>query len=359
MKNIIQANEDNSRDDLGVRNMSFFAVVAEMLSDLPERSREITKKRFGLVHDEPETLEKIGRDYGITRERVRQIVADTLKKVSGRINDLSFEQAKEEIIFTIKSNSGIIKETELLKYLCRDDNKEANALVFLRECSGKILTADAGGEKVWFLNRNKLDKSGEIGLVAQNILKKSKKLFSDDDMIESVTSAKPELSKKEVVDYLNIFPLIKKNKFGKWGMAEWIEISPKGTRERIYSILKEKGKPLHFTKIAGLIDEYGLGKRKAHVQTVHNELIKNDQFVLIGRGIYALKEWGYAKGTIRDVLEGILSKSSRSLSRDEILEEVARIRQVKKATVLINLSNSELFVKQNNLYSAKKLKTSK
>lgn len=354
MENIAQTKQVDYKDSQGPKSLSFFNAACEMLSDLPERSQEITKKRFGLSQEKPETLEKIGRDYEITRERVRQIVADTIKKVCAKSGSETFKRAENKIIFTIESKSGIIKESELLKNFNPGDYKEANSLVFLRECSRRVLIAEEDGEKVWFLDSGKLEKAKAVGLAAQEILEKERKLLSDEEMVKKVLSVKPEFSQEEILNCIGIFPVVKKNSFGKWGMADWVEISPKGTRERIYAVLKEKGKPLHFTEIAKLIDKYGLSKRKAHVQTVHNELIKNDRFVLIGRGIYALKEWGYAKGTIRDVLENILKKSKRSLSRDEILKEVSRIRQVKKATILINLSNDKLFVKQNNLYSVKK-----
>lgn len=354
MEVITQTQKSGIAQEKQEKTTGFFAAASELLSSLPQRSQEIAKKRFGLSGEKPQTLEKIGRDHGITRERVRQIIADAIKKISSMANDATFKRAEDKIIFTIESRSGIIKKSELLKKLSSSDSKEANSLVFLRECSSRILVAEEGGEKIWFLDRSKLAKAKEVVLTVQEILEKERKLFSDEEIIKKTISVRPEFSEVEILSYVGIFPFIKKNKFGKWGMADWVEVSPKGTRERIYSVLKEKGKPLHFTEIARLIDEYALSKRKAHVQTVHNELIKNDQFVLIGRGIYALKEWGYAKGTIRDVLENILLKSKRSLSRDEILKEVSRIRRVKKATILINLSNSKLFVKQNDLYSVKK-----
>ena len=158
----------------------------------------------------------------------------------------------------------------------------------------------------------------------------------------------------EVIGYLEAAAPIQKNKFGKWGLTHWKEVSPKGTREKVYLVLKENKKPLHFTEIAKLIDKYKLGKRKAHPQTVHNELIKDDRFVLIGRGIYALKEWGYFEGTIREVLENILKKSPKPLTKEEILDKVLKMRLVKKTTVMINLNNSKIFQKQRDLYSVKK-----
>ena len=334
---------------------TFFNAVSEMLEDLPQRSQEIVKKRFGLFQTKPQTLEKIGADYGITRERVRQIITDVVKKISVKRNDPVFKKAESEIIFTIEENSGIIRKSEIIEILSAGDYREANALNFLCECSDQVFAvAEENIHESWVLDKKKIEKVKEIALLAQEILKKEKKLLSKKEIIDRILEFGQGLSEDEILNYLKIFSGIGKNKFGKWGMADWAEINPKGTRERIYAILKEKKKPLHFKQIASLIDEYGLSKRKAHVQTIHNELIKNDWFVLIGRGIYALKEWGYYAGTIRDVLEIIFKKNRKFLSKEEIFREVSRVRQVKKATVLINLSNNKLFVKQNNLYSVRK-----
>jgi hypothetical protein len=87
---------------------------------------------------------------------------------------------------------------------------------------------------------------------------------------------------------------------------------------------------------------------------VHNELIKDSRFVLIGRGIYAMREWGYQEGTIKNVIKDILSKSEKPLGKEEILEKVMKIRKVKKATVMINLNNKREFAKNNGLYCIKK-----
>ncbi len=137
-------------------------------------------------------------------------------------------------------------------------------------------------------------------------------------------------------------------------MIDWMEVSPKGTLERVYLALKEHKKPLHFTKIAELINEYKLSKKKAHPQTVHNELIKDARFVLVGRGIYALEEWGYFSGTIKDIIEIILKTNNRPMMKDEIVEKVLKMRKVKKTTVMINLNNRKLFKKEGEFYKLKK-----
>ena len=75
------------------------------------------------------------------------------------------------------------------------------------------------------------------------------------------------------------------------------------------------------------------------VATIHNELIRNNEFVLIGRGIYVLKEWGYKPGTVIDVIVDILAKAKGAMSTDDIIAKVLKIRKVKNSTVYMNLQN--------------------
>src|SRR4051812_21912709 len=56
--------------------------VRRAVSKLPERQRDVISLRFGLVGDGPNSLEQVGRHLGITRERVRQIEAEALRRLS-------------------------------------------------------------------------------------------------------------------------------------------------------------------------------------------------------------------------------------------------------------------------------------
>ena len=55
--------------------------VRKALDALPEREREVIEMRFGLKGHEARTLEEVGRAFGVTRERIRQIENTTLKKL--------------------------------------------------------------------------------------------------------------------------------------------------------------------------------------------------------------------------------------------------------------------------------------
>jgi len=352
MNDTIYIKEESKNDKFG-KNPDFLGLVERIISHLPGRTQEILKKRYGLAQEKRETLEHIGQDYGITRERVRQIISDAKKNVTGKNQDPDFLAAEEVIIFTIEKNNGIMKEAEIVKKFGKDGAREANAIKFFAGCSGNIKTVFEKEiiENSWVVSETIASDLKKIIAEAQKMLAKTGKTHTDREIAKKIELEFSDFSEEKILSFLATSNKIKKNKFGKWGLKHWAEINPKGTREKIYLVLKEKRKPLHFTDIAKHIDEFKLGKKKAHPQTVHNELIKDDRFVLIGRGIYALSEWGYSEGTIKDVIRTILEKSDRPLPKEEILEEVFRVRKVKKTTVMINLNNSKVFEKHNDSYT--------
>jgi hypothetical protein len=339
-----------------IENGSFFIVAEKILSNLPERAKTILKKRFGLIDDfSVQTLEKIGSDYNITRERVRQIISDAKKIISKKCEEADFQRVESQLFFAVEKKYGIIKEENILTEfnLCGLRNEE-NAVRFLVYHSTKIKVVSEKNkiEKAWMNSQDVLGKVRKVSGEAEALFLKNKNLLSDDEISHELALLIGELSKKEILSYLSVLFNIKKNKFGKWGMRHWPEVSPKGSREKIYLILKEEKKPLHFTQIAMLIEKYKLGTKKVHPQTIHNELIKDVRFVLIGRGIYALSEWGYSGGAVKDVLRTILEKSEKPLDREDIIKKVFEVRKVKRTTIMINLSGKD-FEKVGNGYRLK------
>jgi DNA-directed RNA polymerase delta subunit len=109
--------------------------------------------------------------------------------------------------------------------------------------------------------------------------------------------------------------------------------------------MKHHKKPEHYSAITEMINKARFDDRKAYKETVHNELIKDQRFILIGRGIYALSEWGFKPGVVADVIVEILKQSGQPMPKEKIIEEVLKSRMVKKNTILVGLSNKKLFQK--------------
>ncbi|HAI73883.1 MAG TPA: hypothetical protein DCS28_01195 [Candidatus Moranbacteria bacterium] len=336
----------------------FVGAAMELLNQLPERTQDIFKKRFGLSGDfSALTLDKIGRDYGITRERIRQIIADFKKVLYKKREEENFKKTEDILLCAIKENYDIIKKTDAIAKLNPQCLKQVeSAIKFLADCSEKILPFFEKGriEKSWLASAPIKERALKFAAEAENIFQEEAEPLAEAEIVKRLMARFSGFSSKEILNYLKVLARVKKNKFGKWGMHHWPEISPGGSREKIYLVLKEEKKPLHFSRIAELIDEYKLGKRKAHPQTIHNELIKDKKFVLIGRGIYALSEWGYSEGVLKDVIKDILEKNGKPMKREEIIAEVLKARKVKKTTVIINLNNNKIFKRTGDLYGLKK-----
>ena len=109
---------------------------------------------------------------------------------------------------------------------------------------------------------------------------------------------------------------------------------------------------MHFKEIAEMIFDLNETlvnrsnkNKRLHPQTVHNELIRNTDFVLVGRGYYALKDWGYNPGQVKDVIYQVLQASNNSLPKEEIVSSVLKQRMVKESTILLNLQNKNFFLR--------------
>ena len=116
-------------------------------------------------------------------------------------------------------------------------------------------------------------------------------------------------------------------------------------RDYAFLVIRKHGSPIHFKEVARIISE--VFKKKAHIATCHNELIKDPRFVLVGRGLYALSEWGYMSGVVKDVIRKILEKNG-PLTKEEIINKVMKERYVKENTIAVNLQNSKYFKKNKD-----------
>lgn len=319
----------------------FATTLQILLERLPLRSRSIVEARFGIGTDMPKTLEEIGKSYQITRERVRQVIGSALGYLSEEKAHPSIGQVVDSIERALADNHGIMRAEDLLEKLSLRSNKERGALLAFLEALSIVkeekMTKEY--EKLYRLKDFSMARLKKVKESAKAILEEVKDALEEKDLYARFKKLHPDVSEEELFDLLSVSREIKQNVFGKWGLSGWSDIKPRGTREKAYLVLKTAGKPLHFREIAELIDTYGLQKKKhSHPQTVHNELIKDKRFVLVGRGIYALSDWGYKRGTVKEVITEILKLAEKPLTREEVLDRVLEIRQVKKSTVIINLN---------------------
>lgn len=323
-------------------------VTKNLIAELPKRAQDVIVKRYGLGPDNQKmTLEAIGEIYGITRERVRQIENFALKAI--RASDAFKAEAPvfEELKTVMIGMGGLVAEHHFL-HAISDDRAIQNHIHFLLVLGDMFVKHK---EDDHFVHRWSVDK--EITQKVERSLKALYESLSDADLIEEgqmierflrhLEDINDEYRNHEIAKrWLSLSRRISRNPLGEWGVSHSPNVSARGIRDFAYLVLRKHGSPMHFTEVAKSIAEHF--EKKAHVATTHNELIKDKRFVLVGRGLYALAEWGYSTGVVRDVIAEILRKNG-PLTKEEVIEKVLRERYVKPNTIVVNLQNPAYFKK--------------
>jgi hypothetical protein len=338
-------------------------LVNEALENIQnQRTKEVLVRRFGLQDGQRHTLEAIGRDHNITRERVRQIEENGLSALKqAKIMD-KFQPVFKTIHDHLTDHGELKKEHQLyddLTYICfpvkeieriqkegnvGDLNRCQSAFYFILTLGDKFerLPEDDYFYSAWTTNKNSVKTAKRTVDSLAKHLDGKKQTLKKEELLAAAKMLLPELSEKAVHSYVDASKHIEQNHLGHFGLVHWPEISPRGVKDKAYIILKNEGKPMHFAEVTGVINKVLPSSRQAYVQTVHNELIKDKRFVLVGRGLYALSEWGYEPGTVSQIIAQILKKEG-PLSKEEIVKKVLQKRLVKENTILINLQNKKLF----------------
>ena len=338
--------------------------------DLTTSEINIAKKRFGIL-TRKHTLEEIGKDYDVTRERIRQIETTIVKKmiVANQKNEILIK-LKNSIIDFVKQYGGIVEEYFLInKYFENLDENEKRFVEFLlsRLFSNELVQYKTKIEKKTFyrLTEIAIDSLERVSNEVSKVLESVKEPMSFDDILgkleingvlnsvseklsdlyDSSKEGSKEFFKRALESYLHTSDIFKRNVVGLWGVGKWKTISPKRMADKIYIVFKKTNTPLHFKEITKLINESGFDKKPARDVTIHNELILDDRYVLVGRGIYALKEWGYRRGNVSDVIADVLKENKLGLSKDEIYKEVLKQKIVKESTIYLSLTSDKRFKK--------------
>lgn len=409
MENIAsESNENSSILDQIINNykaeeaarLDAVELVTHLFADLNERERDVLSRRFGLSGLEKETLENIGAAHKLTRERIRQIENAGIKKLRA-LKDLEnrISNLRKVINELLEEHGGLMEREYLLNALVNfsagdleHDNQvrlHKNHLEFLISKLLQDQFEEIGDHEQFKssfkLKYRSLDHLEDLAKELIGKVKETKQILLTDDLInlskelESFERHAEKFNVAQVLDISNvlggelfkenadlinsnkyIYSLlqalkdIEQNKFGHWGITDWREITPKTINDKIYLTLKNYGKPMHFVDITKKINEISFDGKEANSATVHNELILDKKYVLVGRGLYGLREWGYKTGTVTDVIKEILEQKDDALTRDEIVEKVLEQRLVKKATIVLALMDKKKFDKINGRYRLKK-----
>ena len=312
-----------------------------------DREKEIISRRFGLKGAK-ETLEQIGETLSITRERVRQLEKAILIRlqISAEENQIPELASAEKILVRNLTEMGRVARLDALADKIYEKNAttaEQNGIYFIATFA-KNLTVVEENDRYYFgvgiaeygdaiAIRGKVDKI--VSVISAN-----KQPMTLDELDNKLDYEHP--------DHIKAIASISKSLAtlnNVWGLTKWPAVNPKNIRDKIFVILEAKKEPMHFSEIAKEIANSNFKRKNVTVQAIHNELIKDPRFILIGRGIYALSTWGYKKGTISDIIGLILEKADGPLTKEEVVKQVLKVRKVKETTILLNLQIKKFFKK--------------
>lgn len=321
-------------------------VVDDILSVAEqEREKEIIARRFGLM-DRKETLEQIGEYLGITRERVRQLEKAILIRLRLAANGKQIKQlpaAEKTIIRNLTELGRIARMPQLAEKIigATPTATDVSQVAFIAEVSEALTVIDENDN---YYQAAGIAEYGDKKLTRQKI----------DEIVKTIKANKKPVTVAELDEKLNyehpshieaLASISKKlaTLNNKWGLIKWPEVNPKNIKDKIYVVLSTTKQPMHFSEINDKIKNSNFKRKAVTSQAIHNELIKDSRFVLIGRGIYALEEWGYKKGTVAEIIADVIQKNGEPMFRDDIVREVLKRRRVKETTVLLNLQSRPEF----------------
>ena len=313
--------------------------VNNILSSIDhDREKEIISRRFGLF-DRKETLEQIGELLGITRERVRQLEKAILTASAKEGKLTGITELQTILKEVINDRGGIIRVNELGSYLTKDNTKiDQSQIYFIAEMCPELIVVPDSDFFYQSIGVRALHDEAKIKELVDMIVATVKKIGSQAAIDKITKETGSDLGSQRVRALASTSKQLATLN-GKWGLIKWPTVNPKNIRDKIYVILKEHGSPMHFNEISEAIKKSEFKRKDVTTQAIHNELIKDKRFVLIGRGIYALKEWG----TVADIIAEVLKKAGKPLHRDEIIKEVLKSRVVKETTILLNLQGKAQF----------------
>jgi hypothetical protein len=327
-------------------------VVTAAINKLRDRERDVLIARYGVnpSHTEKETLESIGKKLSVTRERVRQIENAALKKIAKKFSVVLKPLWK--IVDVYLTMHGNIADVDFLTdhfKLNQSDNleleKNALRLALAAYTSVKPIKKHPDLKDGWLGDNVKQEDILQIQKTAVDILAKSGEPMTEAELVDKIASQAKNVSSALIKGSLRVGAKLGMDNKGRWGLVSWPLIVPRRIRDKVFITLEEAGKPLHFEEITKIIGQKFVGDRPVLSRTVHNELISDSRFVLVGRGIYALSSWGYAPGVVSDVVKEVLKQAGRPMKIGDIVDEVLKRRQVKRNTIIANLQDRSLFTK--------------
>lgn len=327
-------------------------LVNGLLKPLPKRQIDVIEGRYGLASGKELTLAALGSRLGVTRERIRQIQnlamgAFRANREKNGLNEFAMlVRAHLGDVGGVRTNENLFADLRALTEDCGDPKTTDHRFNFLLEASeaANYHRPEKHYHGFWYTSKKEKNEAIQfIDAFTKLLAEKKEAVLADQkfNMLFAEAATLCECIELRAANMMKISKKFTSNAYGEMGLSAWPEVNPKTARDWAYLVLKREKAPLHFTAIADHINAVR-ARKKTNFQTVHNELIKDARFVLVGRGTYGLREFGLVEGTAREVMGGILKERGAMRARD-LVQLVLEKRIFKENTLLLNLQKKDHF----------------
>ncbi len=319
-----------------------------------DRSIDIIKRRFGFDSGERQTLDEIGKDYGITRERVRQIQERSIQRIKhpstkGRSTIISI------INDIFQKNQFIISDSEadyLIGKVFNTSKFDGSSFLDMISDLGWIQKNKIGD--VAFYTNNALKPTLSLTMTnVYSLLKASSTMISLEEIIKKIIPSNTKYSENSDLQVIikricSLDPRIEERmpeRYTLYGLHSRTNIWASLIKE----VLEKEGEPLHFADITNSVNDMFPNTDNNHidVRRLHSILIENHAFSHSGvKGTYGLTEWGFRKETTSELIEECIKKAGFPLHWKQIYNYVSKYKDTKPANIIAMLNSRDKFVRK-------------
>jgi len=202
---------------------NYSKICEDIFNILPVRQKEILERRFGILTGEKETLDSIGKDFHLTRERIRQIERESFAKMEKEKEERELKKVFFYFEKYLKENGGLKREDLLLNELGGDEFSKH--IYFLLTFADDFFRVSENDKFYSFWTVEK-EATSKIENILKSILKKFEeinKLLSEDEILKK--------AKQDPRILHSLLEIAKKIGQGEesnyYGLVDWPEINPK------------------------------------------------------------------------------------------------------------------------------------
>jgi len=198
-------------------NFNYPKICADLISDLKEREKEVISRRFALNGLKKETLESIGQDFGVSRERVRQIQKVAMEKIKPKLSQ--YQKVFQSFLEYFKKFGNLRKEENVLAELGKGKFQgEVYFLLTLQKPSGKDETKS---QRPHFQRLGENNDFYSFWLIDKDSLKPAKETINF--LFQKLQKLGKPLTKKELSSFLPLEETVWDKRF----ISSILEISKK------------------------------------------------------------------------------------------------------------------------------------